>query len=52
MGTNRGTIAVMDSTDGTCLQLLFFPGGRKRQVEIKHLALSNENEVSVGEIQH
>lgn len=45
VGTNRGSIAVMDSIDGTCIQELFFPGGRRRQVEIKHLALSNADEV-------
>jgi len=45
VGTNRGAIAVMDSVDGTCIKEIFFPGGRRRQVEIKDLALSSENEV-------
>ena len=35
----------MDSTDGTCIKEIFFPGGRRRQVEIKDLALSSEDEV-------
>ena len=46
VGTNRGTIAVMDAEDGKCIHEIFFPGGRRKQVEIKHLALSGENEVS------
>ncbi len=46
VGTNRGTICVMDSSDGRCVNEVFFPGGRKKQVEIKQLALSNEGEVS------
>ena len=45
MGTNRGTIAVMDANDGRCVHEIFFPGGPRKQVEIKHLALSSENEV-------
>ena len=35
----------MDANDGKCVQEIFFPGGRRKQVEIKHLALSSENEV-------
>ena len=45
VGTNRGTIAVMDADDGKCSHEIFFPGGRRKQVEIKHLALSSEDEV-------
>ena len=47
VGTNRGAIVVMDSTDGRCVREIFFPGGRRRQVEIKHLALSSEEEVQL-----
>ena len=47
VGTNRGAIVVMDSTDGRCVREIFFPGGRRRQVEIKHLALSSEEEVGM-----
>ena len=47
VGTNRGTIAVMDADDGKCVHEIFFPGGRRKQVEIKHLALSSEDEVRV-----
>jgi hypothetical protein len=45
VGTNRGTIAVMDANDGRCVHEIFFPGGPRKQVEIKHLALSSENEI-------
>ena len=45
MGTNRGTISVMDADDGKCIHEIFFPGGRRKQVEIKYLAISSENEV-------
>ena len=47
MGTNKGTIAVMDAEDGKCIHEIFFPGGRRKQVEIKHLALSSEDEVNM-----
>ena len=47
VGTNRGTIAVMDTNDGRCVHEIFFPGGRRKQVEIKDLAISSENEVCV-----
>ena len=46
VGTNKGTIAVMDAEDGKCIHEIFFPGGRRKQVEIKHLALSSEDEVN------
>ena len=45
VGTNKGTIAVMDAEDGKYIHEIFFPGGRRKQVEIKHLALSSEDEV-------
>ena len=47
MGTNRGSISVMDRESGTRLKEIFFPCGTKRQVDIKHLAISNEDEVCV-----
>ncbi len=36
----------MDTETGEVDHELFFPGGRRRQIEIKHLALSSEDEVS------
>ena len=45
VGTNRGTLTVLDSRDGMCVKHIAFPSGGKRQVEIRHLALSNEDEV-------
>ena len=49
MGTNRGSIHVMDSKKGCRVHELFFPGGNRRPVEIKHLALSSEEEVRGNE---
>lgn len=46
VGTNRGSISVMDSRLGSRIKELFFPGGSKRQVEIKHLAVSSQGEAS------
>lgn len=48
MGTNRGSIHVMDSTKGCRVHELFFPGGNRRPVEIKDLAISSEEEVRMG----
>lgn len=45
VGTNRGSITVMDSQSGAKITELFFPGNSRRQVEIKHLAVSTEDEV-------
>ncbi|XP_064390459.1 DENN domain-containing protein 3-like [Halichondria panicea] len=45
VGTNRGSITIMDTETGEVDHELFFPGGRRRQIEIKHLALSSEDEV-------
>jgi len=44
VGTNRGNITVMDAETGEKDHEIFFPGSR-RQTEIKHLALSSEEEV-------
>ena len=46
VGTNRGIITVMDTATGERDHEIFFAGGR-RQTEIKHLALSSEDEVRV-----
>ena len=45
VGTNRGSIAVMDTQERCCVREIVIPAGGKRQVEIKHLALSSEDEV-------
>lgn len=45
VGTNRGTVTVVNSQNGECVKHISFPGEGKRQVEIRHLALSNEDEV-------
>lgn len=45
MGTNRGTVTVVNSQNGDCVKHISFPGEGKRQVEIRHLALSNVDEV-------
>ena len=46
VGTNRGSIHVMDTKTGCRVHELFFPGGNRRPVEIKDLALSSEDEVN------
>ncbi len=35
----------MDTEKGSRVKEIFFPGGSRRQVEIKHLAVSSEGEV-------
>ena len=47
VGTNRGSIHVMDTKTGCRVHELFFPGGNRRPVEIKDLALSSEDEVKM-----
>ena len=47
VGTNRGSISVMDCQTGNRITELFFPGNSRRQVEIKDLAVSNEDEVGI-----
>lgn len=45
VGTNRGTVTVVNCQNGDCVKHISFPVEGKRQVEIRHLALSNEDEV-------
>jgi hypothetical protein len=45
VGTNRGSIHVMDTKTGCKVHEVFFPGGNRRPVEIKDLSLSSEDEV-------
>ena len=45
VGNKRGSIFVMDTKTGCRVHELFFPGGNRRSVEIKDLALSSEDEV-------
>ncbi len=47
VGTNRGSISVMDSQSGAKITEIEFPMGTRRQVEIKHLAISSEDEVNM-----
>ena len=51
VGTNRGSISVMDTQTESRITELFFPGGTKRQVEIKQLAVSCEDEVCKQQLQ-
>ena len=44
VGTNRGSIAILSTINRTCVNELFFPGSH-RQVDIKYLAVSSEDEV-------
>lgn len=46
VGTNRGSVSVIDSQLGTRIADISFSGNSKRQVEIKHLAVSSEEEVN------
>ena len=48
VGTSRGSITIMDTETGEKDNEIFFPGGQRKQIEIKHLALSSEDEVSLG----
>ena len=45
VGTNRGVIAVLSTVDYSCVNQIFFPGTTKKQVDIKYLAVSSEDEV-------
>ena len=47
VGTNKGSIAILSTINRSCVTELYFPGSH-RQVDIKYLAVSSEDEVCLS----